>query len=110
MITNVVIPVLLIAVLAIVVPRGLERAMPETLGGVLLLGTASALAMTVLSAVIFAAAYHTHGAALPQVFGLAPGATARHFLWLGVKSALIWAPLTVLAVSSWPRRWRTATW
>lgn len=108
MVTALLLPSLLLIALAILIPRGLERLMPESLGGLLLLGLISALLLWALSALGFALLYRWGGAPLARLW--ADGGAFRHFLWLGLRAGLIWAPVLVLAVSTAPRRWRQAQW
>jgi hypothetical protein len=109
-ILGVALPVIVLAALAVLVPRLMERAVPESLGGLILNGVGSALVLSVLSAGYFAAAYAMRSSALLDLAGIAPGRTAAHFLRLGLMSGIVWAPVMVLAVASAPKRWKEAVW
>lgn len=103
-------PALLLVALAVIVPRLLERAVPESLAGLVLLGLLSALALWLMSALGFALLYRLQGPDVVALLGARPVDGLGHFLRLGAKAALIWLPVMVLAVSTAPRRWRTSVW
>jgi len=110
MMLGLLLPVAVLVAAAILVPRGLERMVPETLGGLVLNGAVSALVLILLSAGYFFLAYLWRSTALLDLIGIAPGQTLGHFLRLGFGAGLIWAPVVVLAVSTAPKRWREAEW
>lgn len=110
MILAILIPVVVLVALAILLPRLLLPLMPETLAGLVLNGAISAVVLTVLACGWFFGSYLVHDTRLVDLFGLAPGGTLLYFLRLGLMSALIWAPVLVLAVASLPKRWKHATW
>lgn len=103
-------PALLLVASSILVPRLLERLVPESLAGLTLLGLLSALALWLLSAAGFALLYRMQGPGMVALLGARPLAGFGHFLGLGAKASLIWAPVLVLTVSTAPRRWRDAVW
>lgn len=110
MILSLALPAILLIAAAILVPRGLEPVVPESLGGLVLLGVLSAMALWALSGLGFALLYHLRGATFALLAGENAAPAFRHFAALGLKAALIWLPVLVLAVSTAPRRWKTATW
>jgi len=110
MILGLLIPFALLVGAGILIPRLLERVMPETLGGLILNGILSSVALLVVSAGYFAVAYYWRSTAVFDLFGIAPAATVMHFLRLGIGAAVIWAPVVVLAVSTAPRRWKENEW
>lgn len=110
MILGVLLPVAALIAAAILVPRGLERAMPESLQGLILNGVISAAVLTVMAAGYFFLAYLWRSTAILDLAGIAPASTLGHFLRLGLGSAIIWAPVLVLAVSTAPKRWKEAVW
>lgn len=110
MILGLALPVALLVAAAILVPRALERVVPETLPGLILNGVLSALILTALGTGWFLLSYLWRSTAVFDLLGLAPAATLAYFLKLGLGTALIWAPVLVLAVASAPKRWRVATW
>lgn len=101
-------PVVLLMVLAVVVTRGLERLVSETIPGLILLALLSAMVTWVLAAGVFAGLYLMQDVRLVAVLGDQSG--VGHLLRLGAKSALIWGPVLVLTVLTAPRRWRNAVW
>lgn len=107
---SLILPALGLVVLAIAIPRLIERFVPETLTGVLVGGVVSALLVWLASAGLFAWLYHLQGPQVWTVFQLAPGAGLRHFLTLGAQAALVWAPILILVVGTSPRRWKEAVW
>ncbi|MBP0484353.1 hypothetical protein [Sagittula salina] len=107
MIAGLLIPAAALGALAILVTRGVERVMPETLAGLVLTALVGALLMWLLSAGFFALWYALKA---PGAAWLIGQTGAHHFMLLGAQAALIWGPVLVLTVSTAPRRWRTNTW
>jgi hypothetical protein len=103
-------PAAFLVAAAILVPRWIESFMPETFAGLILNGLLSAIALTLLSALYFAAAYLWRSTAVLDLLNIAPAATLGHFLRLGVMAAILWAPVMVLALSTAPRRWKENEW
>ncbi|KUF10610.1 hypothetical protein [Pseudoponticoccus marisrubri] len=110
MITALLLPTLALMALAVLVTRGIEALVPESPAGLAAIAVLSSLALWLLSAAGFAGLYLIRDAQIAVVLGAAPQAGLRHFLGLGAKAALIWAPLVLLVVATAPRRWKTATW
>jgi hypothetical protein len=104
------IPVVLLVATAILLPRLLLRWMPETLGGLILNGAITAAVLTGIASGWLFLSYLWRDSRLLDLFGLAPGGTLLYFLRLGLMSALIWAPVLVLALATLPKRWKHATW
>lgn len=106
MVLGLLIPAVILGLLALLVTRGVERLLPETLGGIALTALVSCGLMWLLSALLFAVWY------LLQAPGAAAliGSGARHFGLLGLKAALVWGPVVALTVSTAGRRWKTNTW
>jgi len=110
MFTELVVPSVFLALAAIVVPRRLERLVPETIGGLVFLTVLSCAAMLLISALGFSALYQVENPELTERL-LRDGTTGFwHFLSLGAKAGLIWGPILALVVSTAPRRWTTNTW
>lgn len=101
-------PVLILMALALLTTRLVEKVAPETLAGLVILGLVSALLLWPLSAGVFAALYVFRGVETAALLGTAGG--LHHFLTLGAKAALVWAPIVLLVVTTAPRRWKTNTW
>lgn len=89
-------PLVLLAGLAVVLPRvlvaGKTRSQWEVFVGV----WASAGLLLVAGAVVFALIYEARGVAVAGAFGQAPLASAWFFLRLSGFAALIWGPLLAL--------------
>lgn len=110
MILSLALPAVLLIAAAILVPRGLEPLVPESPGGLVALAGLSALLLWAVSGLGFVLLYHLRGATVALLTGDNAAPAFRHFAALGLKAALIWAPVLVLSVSTAPRRWKTATW
>lgn len=109
MLLGLALPTILLMMAAVVVTRGLESVLPESLSGMALTALLSSLALWLLSSAGFALLYMAEGAPLAAL-GLTEGGTITHFLSLGARSSLIWAPIVLLVVVTAPRRWRTSRW
>ena len=103
-------PVILLGLLAVLLPRALERAVPETLAGLGWLALLSALLLWAVSAGLFALLYGLTDARAVAFLEARPGAGLRHFAGLGARAALIWAPIAALVILTAPRRWKHARW
>ena len=110
MILHVALPIAVLMALAAALPHLLLRLVPETLGGVLLNAALCAGLLTVTSAVYFFATYLAQSTAILDLAGVAPGATALHFLKLGLGAGLVWGPVLVLSISYTPSRWKENVW
>ena len=102
--------ILALIALAILLPFLLARFTPETLGGLVLTGLLSAILLTLAAAAYFFLSYLNANTAILELAGVAPRSTLLYFLELGLGSALIWAPVLVLAISYLPRRWKENVW
>lgn len=101
-------PTILLMVLAGLVTRALERAVPESIPGLVLLALISVLVTWGMAAGLFAGLYLWQDSRLAGLLGEQQG--LGHLLRLGAKSALIWGPVVALTVVTAPRRWRNAVW
>jgi hypothetical protein len=110
MILSLIAPVVGLALLAVLVPRGIERLVPETIVGIGLMAVLSAVVLWLLSAGGFALLYLYQDSRILTLLADTPGAGSDHFLRLGANAALIWAPVLILVVTTAPRRWKTAVW
>lgn len=110
MFTQLFIPAVFLGFAAILVPRRIERYVPETVGGLVFLTLLSSIALLLISAVGFSALYQVENPELTERL-LRSGANGfGHFISLGAKAGLIWGPILALVVSTAPRRWQTNTW
>ena len=109
MLLGLALPTILLMLAAVVVTRGLESVLPESLFGMALTAVMSSVALWLLSSAGFALLYMAEGAPLAAL-GVVEGGSVTHFLSLGARSCLIWAPIILLVVVTAPRRWRTSRW
>lgn len=89
-------PVAVLAILAWVLPRWFARRFTDTLRGVGMALLTSSGVLILVSAALFLGLYLAGGLD-PTVIAESPLAAARYFLWLGVRPAIIWVPLLMLA-------------
>lgn len=108
MVLSLALPTLVLMAAAILVARGFEAVLPETIPGMVACALLSALVLWLLSAAGFGLLYLWQDARYAVLFG--DGRSYRHLAALGAKAALIWAPLVALTVVTAPQRWKTATW
>lgn len=108
MVLQILFQILALCVLTVLVTRGVEAMMPESVAGIALTGIVSALLVWLLASGGFALLYVLQDA---RILGLLDqGPLAGHFLRLGFSAGLIWAPILLLVVTTAPRRWKTAVW
>ena len=100
-------PAIMLALMGWLVPQGLARIMPEGVGALMLLAFVATVLLAVLASALFMALYIWRGAPVAEV--VRPAAWPA-FGRLALLSALIWAPVMVLSVSTLPRRWTGETW
>ncbi|ASP19564.1 hypothetical protein ANTHELSMS3_00847 [Antarctobacter heliothermus] len=110
MIADLLLPSLGLMLLAFVVTRGVEMLVPETVLGLAVMALVSAMLCWVLASAGFAVLYGVQDGRILALLGQTPSTSAGHFLRLGAKAALLWAPILLLTVSTAPRRWKTAVW
>jgi putative exporter of polyketide antibiotics len=110
MVTALLLPTIALFALGVVVARLVERAVPESSLGLAVQAIGSGLVMTALSAALFAVLYARGGTPLGAALDTDPAGGVAHFLGLGARAALIWAPAVLLVVVTAPRRWRHARW
>jgi hypothetical protein len=102
-IVTVVLPLALLGAVAWLLPRGLARWLPRSLGGLVANGAMASVLLLGLGAALFAWLY---GPSAGLVWDAAPG----HFLVLSARAALLWGPILVLGLADLPRRWPTGDW
>lgn len=108
MVVEILLQIVGLGVLTVLVTRGVEALMPETVTGIALTGIVSAVLVWLLASGGFAALYAMQDARVLAV--LDQGPAIGHFLRLGFSAGLIWAPVLLLVVTTAPRRWKTAVW
>lgn len=100
---SVVLPVVLLAAAAWVVPWILSKVLPEGVFWLALIGAISAVLLAVVSAIGF---YVLYGQAGEAVLDAAPW----HFVVLSARAALVWGPVMVLSLANIPKGWKEAVW
>lgn len=110
MILQLLFPALGLMLVSVLVARGVEALMPESIGGIAATFAISALLVWLLASAGFAGLYTLEDPRVLALLGETPSASVRHFLRLGASAALIWAPVLLITVSTAPRRWKTAVW
>ena len=108
MLLSVALPVLVLMIAAVLVTRGIEALLPESIPGMAGCALLAALALWLLSAGGFALLYLWQDARYAALLG--DGRGWRHMAALGAQAALIWGPPMLLTVVTAPQRWKTATW
>ncbi len=98
--TDVALPLIVLAVLAWLIPKAVARPLPEGAGWLVVNGALSACLLGALSGLYVLTGY-------PD---MATTAAAIIVILNGAKSALVWAPVLVLSLADQPRRWKSATW
>ena len=108
--SDLVIPLMVLALFGWLVPRGLFLLFPEGVRPLIWLAVSSFALMFVVSVVFWMGLYQARGAPLGEFFadGLWPG------LWffgrLAGASVLIWGPILVLSVAGLPKMWVNEEW
>ncbi|NSX53435.1 hypothetical protein [Parasulfitobacter algicola] len=106
----VVLPLIVICILALWLPRRLGPMFPETVMGLVVNGMVTALVMLALAMAYFWAAYGLQSDAIFQLIGDVPLQSFLHFLRLSMLSAFLWGPLVVLSAANQHRHWKENTW
>ena len=103
-------PAAFLALIGWLVPRLLSRIFPEGVRPLLILTFISTLIMFAFGMGFFVALYVWQGAPISTLFepGLLPG--LMHFAWLGLISAMLWAPIMIISVAGLPKHWIKETW
>ncbi len=89
-------PMMTLGALGAVVPIALAGRFDDTLAGLGRALAVSVLALVVAGSVLFVLLYGDQGVGIADLMAR-PGAAVRHFVLLGLKSALVWGPVTALA-------------
>ncbi len=89
-------PFLVLAFLALVMPRVLLRGGTRSQGEVAVTIWASAGVLLIVGAVVFGAVYAARGVGVWAAWVEAPGAVSWFFLRLSALAAMLWAPVLAL--------------
>jgi len=108
--SDLLLPTICLVALGWVVPRLLALVMPEGVRPLIMLAALAAALMVLLAAGFFLALYLMRGTSMAALFadGIWPG--SRHFLRLGLLSALMWGPVLILSVAGLPKTWTKVIW
>ena len=108
MIMSLLVPSLFLMACSVIVTRGVERVMPETIPGVVLTGIVSAILLWIIAGALFGWLYVIREAQVSPYLG--SGSGLSHLASMGGKAALIWLPLLLITTVTVPRRWKTNVW
>lgn len=108
MLLSLALPTLLLMAAAVLVTRGFETLLPESIPGMAACAVLSAAALWMVSGAGFALLYLWQDAPLAGLLGDSRG--IAHMATLGAKASLIWGPIVLLTVITAPQRWKTARW
>ncbi|MCC1491386.1 hypothetical protein [Cognatishimia sp. F0-27] len=108
MLTGLALPTLLLMIAAVLITRLIERVVPESGLGLATLGVVSSLVLWLVAGALFATLYLGQDSRLAALLASPEGIV--HFLALGAKAALIWAPLVGIVTITAPQRWKTNRW
>lgn len=104
------IPAMILAFLAWIVPKLLSLVLPEGVRPLLLNALLSTLLLFVISTLFFVVLYAVQGVGVAEMSEYGFSANAVFFGRLGLISGLVWAPVMVLSVANLPRHWVTKVW
>ena len=105
-----ILPALLLAMAAFLVPRLLARILPEGVTPLLLNTFMSTVVLIAISGVFFWSLYIMQGLQVAQLAEQGLAVNVVSFGRLGLVSAIIWAPIMILSVAGLPRKWVHSTW
>ena len=105
-----ILPVLILAVMGVVVPRMLAKLLPEGVRPLLLNAFLSTFLLFVLASLLFVCLYLLQGLSLSQLAQAGLRANVQQFGGLGLASGLIWVPILILTIAALPRTWVNETW
>lgn len=105
-----ILPALVLATVAFIVPRLLARALPEGIAPLLVNAFLSTVILIALSGIFFWCLYVWQGLEVAQLARQGVAANIVSFGQLGLMSAIIWAPIMILSVAGLPRKWVNSTW
>ncbi|MFT6076744.1 MAG: hypothetical protein ACJAZ1_003681 [Yoonia sp.] len=103
-------PALLLAIAAFVVPRFMARMLPEGVTPLMVNAFLSTLILIAVSGILFWCLYLWQGLQAEQLADQGLAANLVFFGRLALLSGLIWAPIMILSVAGLPRKWVHATW
>jgi hypothetical protein len=109
--TSLILPVGVMALVGWGVPRLLAGVFPEGARPLIWLGVTAFVICLCLSGMLFAVLYRMGGEPLGEMLaevGLWP--TVWHFAVRGAMSAIVWLPVMILSTAGLPAKWTRETW
>ena len=93
-----IVPICLLGIVAVLIPRALFARMPRTLTAVGLNMLISSVALIVVGAFLFSILYALQGQGIAMAIAAQPMAFLIEFLTLGLSAAIIWGPILLIDV------------
>lgn len=104
------IPALILALLAWMVPKLWSMVLPEGVRPLMLNAFLSTIVLFALSSLFFMALYVWQGVVADDLARFGWVENIVFFGRLGLIAGLIWAPIMVISVANLPRHWTKAVW
>ena len=104
--SSMILPAVLIAVLAVLLPLWLAKKMPENMVGLGANLLVSAGVLMFVSVLYFTWFYMGQGVQVMGVMYDHFGEMLRHLTWLGMLSAILWGPILLAVLAMQPSKWR----
>ena len=105
-----ILPAMVLAFLAWLVPKLYSMVLPEGVRPLLLNALLSSVTLAALVGAFFLGTYIASGIPLDRILDLGLVGNVVFFGRLGASSALIWAPIMLLSLAGLPRTWVRAIW
>ena len=110
MMSGLLIPTFALAVLGWVVPRLWSIIVPEGIPGLFAIATLSAFSLVTLAGLFFIVSYWRAGVTVDGLMDQGIIDSVAYFGRLGLRAAIIWAPMMALSLMALPRTWTRVTW
>ena len=104
--SSMILPAVLIAALAVILPMWLAKKLPENMAGLGLNLLASAGVLMFVSVLYFTWVYMGQGVQVMGVMYEHFGGMVRHLTRLGMLSAILWGPILLAVLAMQPSKWR----
>ncbi len=108
--SDLVIPLMVLALFGWLVPRGLFLVFPEGVRPLIWLAVSSFALMFAISVLFWMGLYQARGAPLGEFFSEGLWAGLWFFGRLAAASVLIWGPILILSVAGLPKMWVKEEW
>ncbi|KQI68297.1 hypothetical protein AN189_10815 [Loktanella sp. 3ANDIMAR09] len=110
MIDSLLLPAMVLALLAWLVPKLLSMLLPEGIRPLVLNGVLSSVILCVITGGYFMALYVISGIPFDRILDLGIAGNIVFFGKLALSTALIWGPIMVLSLAGLPRTWVDVVW